>query len=181
MAIEERILASHSLQRIQEQKDQALDHLKRIFAEIRRIVVTPHVAQNIARSSGFAIDGRTSRHEGYATTWGREGVWLDQTVGRSAPVQAAWCRLSEGGVWPARNRQRPDRARQPAHTGNSDGMSSGLSRCVARQPLLGTPSGENSFSRTDQPTEMLTTNPNGTRSALRQGKRGFAGSFCANS
>jgi hypothetical protein len=28
--------------------------------------VTPHVAQNIKRKDGFAIDGRTTRHEGYA-------------------------------------------------------------------------------------------------------------------
>jgi hypothetical protein len=33
--------------------------------EIRRIGVTPHVAQNTARSGGSAIDGRTTRHEGY--------------------------------------------------------------------------------------------------------------------
>ena len=33
---------------------------------MRRIGVTPHVAQNTARLSGSAIDGRTTRHEGYA-------------------------------------------------------------------------------------------------------------------
>jgi len=33
---------------------------------MRRIGVTPHVAaQNSARSGGSAIDGRTTRHEGY--------------------------------------------------------------------------------------------------------------------
>jgi transposase len=31
----------------------------------RRIGVTPHVAMNTGRSGGSAIDGRTSRHEGY--------------------------------------------------------------------------------------------------------------------
>ena len=35
-------------------------------AQMRRIGVTPHVAQNSARSGGSAIDGRTTRHEGYA-------------------------------------------------------------------------------------------------------------------
>ncbi len=33
---------------------------------MRRIGVTPHVAQNTARSGGSAIDGRTTRHQGYA-------------------------------------------------------------------------------------------------------------------
>jgi hypothetical protein len=32
---------------------------------MRRLGVTPHVAQNTARSGGSAIDGRTTRHEGY--------------------------------------------------------------------------------------------------------------------
>ena len=35
-------------------------------AEMRRIGMTPHVAQNTSRSGGSAIDGRTTRHEGYA-------------------------------------------------------------------------------------------------------------------
>ena len=35
-------------------------------AEMRRIAVTPHVAQIISRLGGSAIDGRTTRHEGYA-------------------------------------------------------------------------------------------------------------------
>ena len=30
-----------------------------------RLGLTPHVAQNTARSGGSAIDGRTKRHEGY--------------------------------------------------------------------------------------------------------------------
>jgi hypothetical protein len=37
-----------------------------MVAELRRIGVTPHVAQNTARPGGSAIDGRTTRHEGYA-------------------------------------------------------------------------------------------------------------------
>jgi len=34
-------------------------------AQMRRIGVTPHVAQNTARPGGSAIDGRTTRHKGY--------------------------------------------------------------------------------------------------------------------
>src|SRR5215469_1512141 len=33
--------------------------------ECRRLGVTPHVAQNLARAGGSAIDGRTTRHVGY--------------------------------------------------------------------------------------------------------------------
>lgn len=35
-------------------------------AEMRRIGVTPHVAQNTSRPGGTALDGGTTRHEGYA-------------------------------------------------------------------------------------------------------------------
>jgi transposase len=35
-------------------------------AQLRQINATPHVAQNIERSGGSAIDGRTTRHAGYA-------------------------------------------------------------------------------------------------------------------
>jgi hypothetical protein len=35
-------------------------------AQMRRIGVRAHVSQNTARSGGSAIDGRTTRHEGYA-------------------------------------------------------------------------------------------------------------------
>jgi len=37
-----------------------------MVAELRRIGVTPHVAQNTSRPGGSAIDGRSTRHEGYA-------------------------------------------------------------------------------------------------------------------
>lgn len=60
-------------------------HSKGFVAEMRRIAVTPHLAQNTARSKGSAIDGRTTRHESYGKTINalkldREGVWVDQTV-----------------------------------------------------------------------------------------------------
>ncbi len=35
--------------------------------EMRALHITPHVAQNTARSGGSAIDSRTTRHPGYAT------------------------------------------------------------------------------------------------------------------
>jgi transposase len=37
-------------------------------AECRHMKVTPHVAQNDKRPGGSAIDGRTTRHEGYAVS-----------------------------------------------------------------------------------------------------------------
>ena len=37
-------------------------------AECRKRKVTPHVAQNTKRSGGSAIDGRTTRHAGYAVS-----------------------------------------------------------------------------------------------------------------
>jgi transposase len=36
-----------------------------LVAEMRAMNVTPHVAQNVKRSGGSAIDGRTTRHAGY--------------------------------------------------------------------------------------------------------------------
>jgi transposase len=45
--------------------DKAYD-TKDFVAECRNIKVTPHVAQNVKRSGGSAIDERTTRHGGYA-------------------------------------------------------------------------------------------------------------------
>ncbi len=56
-------------------------------AEMRRIGVTPHVAQNTARPGGSAIDGRTTRHEGYVQSINaRRGIekvfgWIKQWGG----------------------------------------------------------------------------------------------------
>ena len=56
-------------------------------AEMRRIGVTLHGAQNTARSGGSVIDGRTSRHEGYAKSINaRRGIekvlgWIKQWGG----------------------------------------------------------------------------------------------------
>lgn len=38
---------------------------KDFAAECRQMNITPHVAQNVKRSGGSAIDGRTTRHAGY--------------------------------------------------------------------------------------------------------------------
>jgi hypothetical protein len=60
---------------------------KGFVAEMRRISVTPHVAQNTSRPRGSAIDGRTTRHEGYAKTINaRRGIekvfgWIKQWGG----------------------------------------------------------------------------------------------------
>jgi transposase len=45
--------------------DKAYD-TKDFVAECRNLKVTPHVAQNLKRSGGSAIDERTTRHDGYA-------------------------------------------------------------------------------------------------------------------
>ena len=61
---------------------------KGFVAEMRRLGVTPHVAQNTARSGGSVIDGRTTRHVGYAMSinarWGIEKVlgWIKAFGGR---------------------------------------------------------------------------------------------------
>ena len=58
-----------------------------MVAELRRIGVTPHVAQNTSRPGGSAIDGRTNRHEGYAKSINaRRGIekvfgWIKQWGG----------------------------------------------------------------------------------------------------
>ena len=60
---------------------------KGFVAEMRRIGVTPHVAQNTARLGGSAIDGRTTRHEGYSKSINaRRGIekvfaWIKQWGG----------------------------------------------------------------------------------------------------
>jgi IS5 family transposase len=60
---------------------------KGLVAEMRRIAVTPHVAQNTSRPGGSAIDGRTTRHEGYAQSINaRRGIekvfgWIKQWGG----------------------------------------------------------------------------------------------------
>jgi hypothetical protein len=56
--------------------------------------VTPHVTQNVARPGGSAIDGRTTRHAGYAMSQhaatDRAGVRLVEDDRLDAQGQAAW-------------------------------------------------------------------------------------------
>jgi IS5 family transposase len=60
---------------------------KGFVAEMRRIGVTPHVAQNTSRPGGSAIDERTTRHEGNAQSINaRRGIekmfgWIKQWGG----------------------------------------------------------------------------------------------------
>jgi transposase len=54
---------------------------------VRHMKVRPHVAQNLKRSGGSAIDARTTRHEGYATSQRKRPLiekafgWMKQTGG----------------------------------------------------------------------------------------------------
>jgi len=63
------------------------DDTKGMVADLRWIGVAPHVAQNTARLGGSAIDGRTTRHEGYAKSINaRRGIekvfgWIKQWGG----------------------------------------------------------------------------------------------------
>jgi len=63
------------------------DDTRGFVAEMRRIGMTPHVAQNTSRSGGSAIDRRTTRHEGYAKSINaRRGIekvfgWIKQWGG----------------------------------------------------------------------------------------------------
>lgn len=41
---------------------------KDFVADLRELEVTPHVAQNVKKKGGSAIDGRTTRHAGYAAS-----------------------------------------------------------------------------------------------------------------
>jgi len=51
-------------QRVTLAADKGYDQ-KSLVKELRRMQVTPHVAQNEKRAGGSAIDGRTTRHAGY--------------------------------------------------------------------------------------------------------------------
>ncbi len=49
------------------------DYTRDFVAECRNLQVTPHIAQNTKRSDGSAIDGRTTRHSGYAVSQIKRG------------------------------------------------------------------------------------------------------------
>ena len=52
-------------QRVSLAADKGYD-TREFVAELQRMQATPHVAQNHKRPGGSAIDGRTTRHAGYA-------------------------------------------------------------------------------------------------------------------
>ena len=115
---------------------------KGFVAEMRRLGVTPHVAQNTARSGGSAIDARTTRHVGYAKSINarpedREGVWLDQGVRRAAPVQTARHRESERRVRSARDRLQPDPTGQLAQAHHGSGMNHQMPKGVRKRQQPG--------------------------------------------
>jgi hypothetical protein len=57
---------------------------KGFVAEMRRIAVTPHVAQNTSRPGGSAIDGRTTRHPGLIQSFSKHRAGV-----AAAPLPAA--------------------------------------------------------------------------------------------
>lgn len=59
--------------------DKAFDTRAEV-AELRRMGATPHVAPNTARPGGSAIDGRTTRHPGYAVSQ-RKRKLVEQVFG----------------------------------------------------------------------------------------------------
>lgn len=66
-------------------------------ADCRERGITPHVARNTQRKGGSALDGRTTRHEGYATSIKlrkriEEGFGWAKTVG---PIRQAMVRGTE--------------------------------------------------------------------------------------
>jgi transposase len=66
-------------QRVTVGADKAYD-TKGFVKACREIGVTPHVAQNLNRRGGSAIDGRTTRHEGYAVSQ-RKRKCIEQCFG----------------------------------------------------------------------------------------------------
>jgi IS5 family transposase len=70
---------------------------REFVSELRGMNVTPHVAQNTARSGGSAIDSRTTRHSGYAISQRRRKVveecfgWLKTVAGqRKTKYRGFW-------------------------------------------------------------------------------------------
>lgn len=70
---------------------------REFVAELRHLNITPQVAQNITRSGGSAIDGRTTRHAGYAVSQQRRKIveeffgWLKTVAGqRKTKYRGIW-------------------------------------------------------------------------------------------
>ena len=86
----------------------------RDFVEVTRAIgVTPHVTQNVTRPGGSAIDGRTTRHEGYAMSqharpriepafgWLKTIAWMRKVKLRGLAEGRLALRLRECRVQPA--------------------------------------------------------------------------------
>ena len=111
--------------------------------ELRAMNVRPHVAQNLTRRGGSAIDGRTTRHRGYAASQRirkriEEGFgWMKTVAGLDRPMVR---RLSTGsaGRSPLRcgclqSRAPPQAARGDAVDGAAPGIREGLCRALAHR------------------------------------------------
>jgi IS5 family transposase len=78
---------------------------REFVADLRISRITPHVAQNLSRSGGSAIDGRTARHQGYAQSinarkrieqvfgWIKQAAGIRQLKARGRSKVAAVFRL----------------------------------------------------------------------------------------
>jgi transposase len=76
--------------------DKAYD-TKDFVSTLRSMGVRPHVARNVTRTGGSALDGRTSRHAGYATSQRRRPLiekvfgWMKQVGGmRKSKLRGLW-------------------------------------------------------------------------------------------
>ena len=83
--------------------DKAYD-TKDFVSEMRGMNVTPHVSQNTKRPGGSAIDGRTTRHEGYPgkpaeTKAHRRSLWLDENGWYVAEDPASRTGNSQVGIY----------------------------------------------------------------------------------
>ncbi len=57
---------------------------------MRRINVTPHAAQNVERNGGSAIDGRTTRHPGYAPSLRARKLIEEDFDHHRDPCETCW-------------------------------------------------------------------------------------------
>jgi hypothetical protein len=69
--------------------------------QVRELGITPHVAQNLSRNGGSAIDGRTTRHASYR---------LSQVIRKRIEEAFGWCK-EIGGMRQTKFRA-TDRVRQ---------------------------------------------------------------------
>jgi hypothetical protein len=73
-------------------------------AECRNLKVTPHVAQNLARPGGSAIDARTTQHPGYAISQ-RKRKRIEESTNQQItslglrPTRLGACRHSQVSQW----------------------------------------------------------------------------------